>query len=126
MTAFCPIAFVTVAENVSAAVFSRYSARQAEIKTATALYYGVQGCGVRIKNDKIDGLRATCVARSREICTQCRSEVPRNVNGRKVGHVGKKGKLRERVLALAKKEGCQTVYQRGNVVALNFGCHHMR
>ena len=33
-----PIAFVTVANNVSTAVFSRYSVRQAEIKNATALY----------------------------------------------------------------------------------------
>lgn len=121
-----PIAFVTVADNVSAVVFSRYSARQAEIKNATALYCGIQGCGVRIEEDRINESRATCMACWRDTCTKCRGEVPRNVNGKKVGHVCKRDKAREEVLALAKEEGWQTCYQCGNMVALNFGCHHMR
>ena len=121
-----PIAFGTVAQNVTAAVFSRYSARQAEIKNATALYCGIQGCGVRIKEDRINGVRANCVACRRETCTQCRGELPRKLNGKNVGHVCKRDKAREEVLALAKQEGWQTCYQCGNMVTLNFGCHHMR
>lgn len=121
-----PIAFVTVADNVSAVVFSRYSSRQAEIKNATALYCGIQGCGVRIEKGRIEGVRATCVTCWRDTCTQCRAEFPQNVNGRNVGHVCKKDKAHEEVLALAKKEGWQTCYQCGHIVALNFGCHHMR
>ena len=121
-----PLAFVTVAENVSTAVFTRYSARQAEIQNATALYCGIQGCGVRIEEDRINGVRATCVACRRDTCTQCRGELPRKVDGKNVGHVCKKDKAREEVLELAKKEGWQTCYQCGNMVALNFGCHHMR
>lgn len=121
-----PIAFVTVAGNVSAAVFSRYSARQAEIKNATALYCGIQGCGVRIEKKRIDGVRATCVACWRDTCTKCRGQFPRNINGKNLSHVCTKDKAREEVLALAKKEGWQTCYQCGNMVALNFGCHHMR
>ena len=121
-----PIAFGTVADNVSAAVFSRYSARQAEIKNATALYCGLQGCGVRIEVDRIDGVRATCMACWRDTCIQCRGEFPRKVNGKNVGHVCKKDKAREEVLALAREEGWQTCFQCGNMIALNFGCHHMR
>lgn len=121
-----PIAFVTVAGNVSAAVFSRYSARQAEIKNATALYCGIQGCGVRIEKKRIDGVRATCVACWRDTCTKCRGQFPRNINGKNLSHVCTKDKAREEVLALAKKEGWQTCYQCGNMVALNFGCNHMR
>ena len=120
-----PIPYLTIASNVSAAVYSRYSARQDEIKNATALYCGVQRCGVRIKNDKIKGDRATCVACRRDTCTLCRGEFPERVNGENVGHACKKDKAREQVLALAKREGWQTCYQCGNVVALNTGCHHM-
>ena len=121
-----PIPFVTIAANVSAAVYSRYSARQAEIKNATALYCGVQRCGVKIKNDKIEGFRATCVACKRDTCTLCRGEFPERVNGRNVGHACKKDIAREQVLALAKEENWQTCYHCGNLVELNFGCHHMR
>ena len=121
-----PIAFVTVAKNVSTAIFSRYSARQTEIKNATAVYCGNQECGVKIKKDKINGLRATCVTCERDTCTQCRDTFPQRVHGRHVGHVCKKDKAREQVLALAKEEGWQTCYQCGNMVALNFGCHHMK
>ena len=121
-----PIAFVTVAKNVSAAIFSRYSARQTEIKNATALYCGNQECGVKIEKDRINGLRATCMTCWTDTCTQCRDKFPQRINGRNVGHVCKKDKAREQVLALAKKEGWQTCYQCGNMVALNFGCHHMR
>ena len=120
-----PIPFVTIAANVSAAVYSRYSARQAEIKDATAIYCGVQRCGVKIKNNKIKGVRATCVACRRDTCTLCRGEFPERVNGKNVGHVCRKDKAREQVLALAKREGWQTCYQCGNLVALNTGCHHM-
>ena len=118
-----PIAFLTIAENVSTAVFSRYNARQAEIKNATAIYCGIQGCGVRIEKSKIDGVRATCIACLRDTCTQCRGEFPEGVNGQ---HVCKEDKARDEVLALAKREGWQTCYQCGNMVALNFGCHHMQ
>lgn len=121
-----PIAFVTVATNVSAAVFSRYSARQVEIKNATALYCGVQGCGVRIEKGRINGIRATCMACWRDTCTQCRGEFPRKVDGKNIGHVCKKDEAREKVLALAKEEGWQACYQCGNMVSLNYGCHHMR
>lgn len=121
-----PIAFITIAGNVSPAVLSRYSARQAEIKSATALYCGVQGCGVRIESDRIKGVRATCVACWRDTCTLCRGKFPRRVNGENVSHVCKKDKAREQVLALAKQEGWQTCYHCGNLVALNTGCHHMR
>ena len=121
-----PVAFLTVAENVSAAVFNSYSARQAEIKNATALYCGVQTCGVRIEEARIDGIRATCMACWRDTCTQCRGEFPRKVDGKNVGHVCKKDEAREKVLALAKDEGWQACYQCGNMVELNFGCHHMR
>ena len=120
-----PIAFVIVANNVSTAIFGRYSARQAEIKNATALYCGNQKCGVKIKKDRINDLRATCVNCWRDTCTQCRDIFPQRVQGRNVGHVCKKDKAREQVLALAKEEGWQTCYQCGNMVALNFGCHHM-
>ena len=121
-----PIAFITVAKNVSRAIFSRYSARQTEIKNATALYCGNQECGVKIEKDRINGLRATCKICLRDTCTQCRDEFPQRVQGRNVGHVCKKDKAREQVLALAEKEGWQTCYQCGNMVALNFGCHHMK
>ena len=121
-----PITFATVADNVSTDVFSRYSARQAEIKNATALYCGIQGCGLRIDDHRIDGVRATCGACWRDTCTICRGQFPRKVNGKNVGHVCKKDKAREEVLALAKREGWQTCFQCGNMVALNFGCHHMR
>ena len=121
-----PIAFVTVAKNVSTVIFSRYSARQTEIKNATALYCGNQKCGVKIEKDRIKGLRATCVTCWRDTCTQCRDKFPQKVDGRNDGHVCKKDKAREQVLALAKKEGWQTCYQCGNMVALNFGCHHMK
>lgn len=121
-----PITFATVADNVSAEVFGRYSARQAEIKNATALYCGIQECGVRIENDRINGVRATCGACWRDTCTICRGQFPRKINGKNVGHVCKKDKAREEVLALAKREGWQTCFQCGNMVALNFGCHHMR
>lgn len=121
-----PIAFITIAGNVSPAVFSRYSARQAEIKSATALYCGVQGCGVRIESDRIKGVRATCVACWTDTCTLCRGKFPRRVNGENVSHICKKDKAREQVLALAKQEGWQTCYHCGNLVALNTGCHHMR
>ena len=121
-----PIAFATVVYNVSATVFSRYSARQAEIKNATALYCGIQGCGVRIKSDRIKGVRATCVACWRDTCTRCRGEFPRRVDGKNFGHVCNKDKAREEVLALAKQEGWQTCYHCGNLIALNFGCHHIR
>ena len=120
-----PIAFITVVENVPATVFSRYSARQAEIKNATALYCGVRRCGVKIENDRIEGVRATCIACWRDTCTLCRGEFPRDINGKKQSHVCKKDKAREQVLALAKQEGWQTCYQCGNLVALNTGCHHM-
>ena len=120
-----PIAFITIAENVSTEVFSRYSARQAEIKNATALCCGNQGCGVRIEKFSIDGIRATCLSCRRDTCTLCRGVFPRRVDGKNVGHVCKKDKAREQVLALAKKEGWQTCYQCGNMIALNFGCHHM-
>ncbi|KAF6221548.1 hypothetical protein HO133_002404 [Letharia lupina] len=113
-----PIAFVTVADNVSAVVFSRYSSRQAEIKNATALYCGIQGCGVRIEKGRIEGVRATCVTCWRDTCTQCRAEFPQNVNGRNVGHVCKKDKAHEEVLALAKKEGWQTCYQCGHMTSV--------
>ena len=121
-----PIAFVTVANNVSTAIFGRYSARQAEIKNATALYCGNLKCGVKIEKDRINDLRATCVTCWRDTCTQCRDTFPQRVQGRNVGHVCKKDKARDQVLALAKEEGWQTCYQCGNMVALNFGCHHMR
>ena len=121
-----PIACLTVAKNVSTAIFSRYSARQMEIKNATALYCGDQKCGVKIGKDRINGLKATCEACGRDTCTQCRDTFPRRVQGRNVGHVCKKDEAREQVLALAKKEGWQTCYQCGNMVALNFGCHHMK
>ena len=121
-----PIAFVTVANNVSTAIFGRYSARQAEIKNATALYCGNLKCGVKIEKDKINDLRATCVTCWRDTCTQCRVELPQRIHSRNVSHVCKKDKAREQVLALAKEEGWQTCYQCGNMVALNFGCHHMR
>lgn len=123
-----PIAFVTVADNVSAVVFSNYSARQAEIKNTTAIYCGVQGCGVKIEKDRINELskRATCVACRRDTCIQCRGEFPPKVNGKQVGHVCKKDKALEEVLTLAKNKGWQTCYQCGNMIALNFGCHHMR
>ena len=121
-----PIAFITVANNVSTAIFGRYSARQAEIKNATALYCGNQKCGVKIEKDRINDPRATCVTCWRDTCTQCRDTFPRTVQGRNVGHVCKKDKAREQVLALAKEEGWQTCYQCGNMVALDFGCHHMK
>ena len=121
-----PIPFRTVAGNVSATIYSRYSARQAEIKNATALYCGVQHCGVKIKEDRIEGVRATCVACRRDTCTLCRGEFPERVNGRNVGHACKKDKAHEQVLAIAKEEGWQTCYHCGNLVELNFGCHHMR
>ena len=121
-----PITFLTVAKNVSAAIFRRYSARQTEIKNATALYCGSQKCGVKIEKDRINDLRATCETCWKDTCTQCRDEFPQKVNGRNVGHVCKKDKAREQVLALAKKEGWQSCYQCGNMVALNFGCHHMK
>ena len=121
-----PIPFLTVASNVSAAIYSRYSARQAEIKNATALYCGVQRCGVKIENDRIKGVRATCVACRRDTCTLCRGEFPVRVNGKKVNHLCKKDIAREQVLALAKEENWQTCYRCGNLVELNFGSHHMR
>ena len=121
-----PIAFLTVANNVSTAVFGRYSARQMEIKNATALYCGNEKCGVKIEKDRINDLRATCVTCWRDTCTQCHDTFPQRVQGRNVGHVCKKDEAREQVLALAKKEGWQTCYQCGNMVALNFGCHHMK
>ena len=120
-----PIPFVTIAANVSAAIYSRYSARQAEIKNATALYCGVQRCGVKIENDRIKGVRATCVACWRDTCTLCRGEFPKRVDGKNVGHACKKDEAREQVLAMAKEEGWQTCYQCGHLVALNTGCHHM-
>ena len=121
-----PIPFHTVAGNVSATIYSRYSARQAEIKNATALYCGVQRCGVKIELDRINGVRATCVACSRDTCTLCRGEFPLKVDGRNIGHACKKDRGREQVLAIAKEEGWQTCYKCGNLVELNFGCHHMR
>ena len=120
-----PIPFVTIAANVSAAVYSRYSARQAEIKNATALYCGIQGCGVKIENNRIIGVRASCVACWKDTCTLCRAELRKSVNGKKVRHICKKDKGLEEVLALAKQEEWQICYQCGNMIALNFGCHHM-
>ncbi len=120
-----PINFVTVAENVSVSIFSRYRARQAEIKNATALYCGIQECGIKIESYRINEIRGSCEACGRDTCTLCRSELPRSVNGKNVGHVCKKDRAREQVLELAKKEGWQTCYRCGNLVALNFGCHHM-
>ena len=121
-----PIPFRTVAGNVSVPIYSRYTARQAEIRNATALYCGVQGCGVKIEDDRIQGVRATCVACSRDTCTLCRGEFPEKANGRNVGHACKKDKARDQVLAIAKEEGWQTCYHCGNLIELNFGCHHMR
>ncbi|KAM0794741.1 hypothetical protein BDR22DRAFT_794804, partial [Usnea florida] len=121
-----PVAFLTVAKNVSAAIFGRYSSRQMEIKNATALYCGNKKCGVKIEKEGINGLRATCKTCSKDTCTQCRDEFPPRVQGRNVGHICKKDEAREQVLALAKKEGWQTCYKCANMVALNFGCHHMK
>ena len=121
-----PIPFLTVAGNVSAAIYSRYSARQAEVKNATALYCGVQRCGVKIETDRVKGVRATCVACWRDTCTKCRDEFPEKVDGRNIGHACKKDKAREQVLEIAKEEGWQACYHCGNLVELNFGCHHMR
>lgn len=121
-----PITFVTVSENVSAAVFGAYSARQTQIKNATAVYCGIQECGLRIEKDGIERVRATCRACRSVTCTLCRGEYPKSVSGKKAQHVCQKDKAREQVLALAKQEGWQTCYKCGNLVALNFGCHHMR
>lgn len=121
-----PIAFIIIADNVSSPVFSRYSARQAEIKNALPLCCGVQGCGVRIENDRIEEFRSTCMACRRLTCTLCRGAYPRSVNGENVGHVCKRHKGREQMLALAKQEGWQICYHCGDTGALNFGCHHMR
>ena len=108
-----PITFITVASNVSAALLSSYSKEQAKIKNVTPLYCGIQGCGVRIEKDRIDGVRATCKSCGRDTCTRCRGEYPRRVNGRNVGHVCKKDKAHEQVLALAKQEGCRLVISVG-------------
>lgn len=121
-----PVTFVTVAENVSAAIFTRYTARQDEIKNATALYCATQRCGVSIEKDQINGVKATCMACWRDTCTICRSEIPRGVKNKPVDHVCKKDKAREQVLELARKEGWQSCYQCGNLVELSVGCHHMR
>ena len=121
-----PLSLITIANHVSAAVFSRYSARQAEIVSETTLYCGVQECGVRIENDRIKGDRATCVTCWRDTCTLCRGEIPKSVDGRNIDHACQKDKAREQVLALAKEEGWQTCFHCGNLVALNFGCNHMR
>ena len=121
-----PLAFITIANNVSAEVFAKYSTRQDEIKNATALYCGIRSCGVKIEETRINGIRATCAVCWRDTCTLCRTEYPRKVKGKNVGHVCKKDLAREQLLALAKEEGWQTCYQCGNLVDLNFGCHHMR
>ena len=120
-----PIPFLTITTNVSAAIYSRYSARQAEIKNATALYCGIQGCGIKIENDRINGFRATCAGCRKDTCTRCRAEMPKRVHGKNVHHICQKDKAREQVLALARREGWQTCFQCGNLVALNNGCHHM-
>ena len=121
-----PLAFITIAENVSAEIFASYSARQDEVKNATALYCGIQSCGVKIEEERIDENRATCAVCRRDTCTLCRIEYPREVDGANVGHVCKKDLAREQLVALAKEEGWQTCYQCGNLVALNYGCHHMQ
>ena len=120
-----PVPFVTIAANVSAAVYDRYSARQAEIKNATALYCGAQGCGIKIENDRINEFRATCAGCRKDTCTRCRAEMPKRVRGKNAHHICQKDKAREQVLALARREGWQTCFQCGNLVALNEGCHHM-
>ena len=81
---------------------------------------------MKIEKDRIDDVRATCVSCWRDTCTLCRGEFPQRVDGKNVGHVCKKDKAREQVLALAMEEGWQTCYQCENLRALNFGCHHMR
>ena len=121
-----PVSFTTVVDNVSPAVYTRYSARQAEIKNASALYCGVQKCSVKIEKSMVAGDRATCAACFTDTCTLCRGTFPRDIKGKKLGHVCKKDEEREQVLALAKREGWQTCYQCSNLVALNYGCHHMR
>ena len=121
-----PIPLITVAYNVSAAVYSRYSARQVENKNATTLYCGIRGCGVRIEEDRIVGVRAICVACWRDTCTQCRGAFPNKIIDKNVGHVCQRDEAREQVLALAKEQGWQTCYQCGNLIALNFGSPHMR
>ncbi len=67
-----PIAFQTVANNISAPLFWRYRTRQEEIQNATALYCGDPKCGVRIDLEKIDGRRATCKSCWRDTCTRGR------------------------------------------------------
>ena len=121
-----PVAFLTVADNVSPAVFDRYRARQDEIKNATALYCGVRKCGVKIDDDMIEGTRAFCRACRRDTCTLCRGGFQRKVGAKEVVHFCKKDKAREQVLELAKQEGWQSCFNCGNLVELNFGCHHMR
>ena len=120
-----PFAFDTVAHNVSAEIFASYSARQDEIKNATALYCSIRGCGVRIEEDRIHGVIATCVVCRRDTCTLCRTEYPLKVKDKNVDHVCKKDLAREQLLTLAREEGWQTCYYCGNLVALNTGCHHM-
>ena len=121
-----PLGLITIANNVSAAVFSRYNARQAEIMNATTLHCSAQECGMRIENDRIKGDRATCVTCWRDTCTLCRGGLPQNVDGRNIDHVCQKDKAREQVLALAKEQGWQTCFHCGHLVSLNFGCSHVR
>ena len=120
-----PLTFLTVADNVSPAVFGRYRARQDEIKSATALYCAVKKCGVKVETDSIEGVRATCAACGRDTCTRCRSVFPLEAEGKKRKHVCKMDRERRQLLDMAKEAGWQTCYQCGNLIALNFGCHHM-
>ena len=121
-----PFRLITIAKNVSGAVFSRYRARRAEAVNATTLYCSVQECSARIENDRYKGDRATCATCGRDTCTLCRGEVPKRVDGRSIDYAYQKDKAREQVLALGKAEGWQTCFHCGNLVSLNFGCNHVR
>lgn len=73
-----PMAFSTVAENVSTPLFWRYRTRQEGIQNATALYCGEPKCGVKIVLDKDEEspYKATCTLCHKETCRKCRGIWP--------------------------------------------------
>jgi hypothetical protein len=117
-----PLAFRIVADNVPAALFKRYRARQLEVQNATTLYCAIPRCSARITEYMINDQKANCQTCYRNTCLQCRNEI---VADKSIKHICREVSDTQAMLAIARREGWQTCWQCGNMVALNFGCFHM-
>ena len=117
-----PISFGVVASHVSIELYDRYRQRQAEVMGGHGLYCAIAHCAVRIPKTNITKTRAKCPACHKFTCTLCRGATSEDDDS---SHVCNTTKDKQVILSLAKEEEWQACFNCGNLVELNFGCHHM-